>query len=1043
MPRDIGEYAKDKRCLFEGIEAGLGRYERLKKIIGYAATIGAISLFIWCAYHIVFPTHDSIKAVQGHADLSQWDFRQREIVFLNGEWELFPQGLFQPAELAVQAADFIQVPGHWNQRSARDVQPLRGNATYRLTVKLADSQSQAPLALKIQNVWMAHRLFINGVMVKEMGLPAESREEYKAGNIPYVIPLEPAEELELVLQISNQIYYTGGVAHPIQLGYREAIEFNSMLSVGSDMTLFFIFILFGLYHLHMYQMRNKESTYLFSGLCLIAVSLFFLTSGEKLLLRLAEEVPFEAAHKLQSFSLPVSMAILSLFIRSLEPGLVKPKLLGVLLAPIIAYLGFVIVTPYHFYTWAEPYFIVYPAMLLFFLAIRFSYLLVKKRVRQLPPNEAFWVTAGMVFIGVTVSGGMLYYVGQLDTKLLSGVSLLGFLLSLNIFLARRFTNNMDEVQALSGELQKANQIKDEFLARTSHELKTPLHGLINISAHLLKEGEDNLTQGQRENLFIIRDTSRKLSLLVNDLVDVIKLQYEDLQMKLTTVDLYVIVHTVFQLLSFNLQGKQVQLINRVRPMTFVKADENRLTQILYNISSNAVKYTEKGEVAVRTEEVAGNVIVTMTDTGRGISREQWERVFEEFYRGPSSAHDFYEGMGLGLYISRRLVRNMQGDLWISDSMVNKGTTLSLRLPKSEYSGNGSAVKPGAAGWTYAKPARTAAPGDLGRKTILLVDDEPTNIQVLSLMLEEEYRTLAAYGGEEALRLLQQEKVHLVIADVMMPGMSGIQLTQKIRKAYSMIQLPIIIATVRDSDRDIELAYQTGANDYITKPFTAKEIHARARILLQLAETMETALQHEIAFLQAQIKPHFIYNALSNVIALCYEDGEKAARILSLLSRYLRYIFQADQSRQMLELQQELDIIKAYVEIEKLRFGGRLCYQTDIDPNVSNIMIPALLIQPLVENAIRHGLFNKEGEGTVTLTISEEAELVRIVVEDDGIGMEQELVNRMLREKAGRGVGIPNIQRRIAAFPQASFHIHSQLEKGTRCVLRFSKELLKT
>lgn len=1020
----------------------MGRYKALKRVMGIIMIIGIIAFSLFISYHIVRPNHESIKAVKGHVDLSHSDFQKEGIAFLNGEWEFYPQKLLKPAELAAEKADFIKVPGHWNKENSAQ-QPVRGSATYRLTIKLPEHQE--PLALRIQNIWMAHRLYVNGTLVKEMGVPAENAESYEPGNTPYTILLEPTEKLELVLQISNYIYYTGGVTHPILLGEREAIERYSMSSFGNDMVGFFLFMLFGIYHLHMYQMRDKESTYLYSGLFLISVSIYILTSGEKLLLRLVEGVPFEPAHKLQDFSLFASMAILVLFVQSLESHLVKKKTLVLGLAPIIGFLGLVVLTPYHFYTWIKLYFLIYSNLLLFLSALRLIYLSIKRKGHQLPLNEAFWVMASIVFVGIAVFVGMLYYSARADTKLIYTLSLLGFLLSLNIFLARRFTNKINEVQALSEELKKANEIKDEFLARTSHELKTPLHGIINISAHLLKKGQDNLTPGQMENIALIQDTSNKLSLLVNDLIDVIKLRHEDLQVNLMTVDLHVMVQLVFQLLAFDLQGKEVALINRVKPLTFVEADENRLRQILYNLFSNAMKHTEKGEITAEAKEVYEHVVLTVADTGKGIPREQWEQVFEDFYSTPSNHQDFYAGMGLGLSISRRLAKKMNGNLWISNSIVGEGTTLSLRLPKGQFLVSSSALTEETVKRLYIERPAASVPNEAGLKRILLVDDEPTNIQVLSLVLEGSYQILTARGGEEALKLLLGEKVHLVITDMIMPVMSGIQLTQRIREIHSMIDLPIIIATVRNSDKEIELAYQTGVNDYITKPFTAEEIQSRVKILLQLTDTMERALQNEIAFLQAQIKPHFLYNALSNVIALCYEDGEKAAQTLFSFSRYLRYIFQADHAGQMLPLQQELDIIKAYVEIEKLRFGSRLHYEAHIDSKLlkEDIMIPVLLIQPLIENAIRHGLFNKEGVGKVSLTITEEAEFVHITVEDDGIGMEKDRVYQVLHGKEGKGVGIQNIQRRIVSFPRASFFIDSEPKKGTRCDLYLPKELLKS
>jgi sensor histidine kinase YesM len=397
-------------------------------------------------------------------------------------------------------------------------------------------------------------------------------------------------------------------------------------------------------------------------------------------------------------------------------------------------------------------------------------------------------------------------------------------------------------------------------------------------------------------------------------------------------------------------------------------------------------------------------------------------------------------MGLGLYISRQLARKMNGEVWISHSVVGEGTTLSVRLLEGKLQDANQAVEQGIVKRENLNKHSPLPVAKQHWKKLLLVDDEPTNIRVLSLMLEEEFELFTAYQGGEALKLLQNHRMDLVIADMMMPGMSGIELTERIRKTHSVIDLPIIIATVRDSDKDIELAYQAGANDYITKPFTAEAIQSRVKNLLQLTDAVETALQNEIAFLQAQIKPHFIYNALSNIIALCYEDGERAAELLSLLSRYLRHIFQADQSRHMLPLQQELDIIKAYVEIEKLRFGDRLRYETYIDPVMMEeaVMVPALLIQPLIENAIRHGIFDKIGPGTVSLVITEGEDFIRIVVEDDGIGMSEDQVYRLMHREDGKGVGIKNIRKRVESFPKASFSMDSELEKGTKCMLFLPK-----
>ncbi len=713
----------------------------------------------------------------------------------------------------------------------------------------------------------------------------------------------------------------------------------------------------------------------------------------------------------------------------------KRKTLGIFLLPVLIYMGMIFFVPYHLLTFFKDTIAYYGDAFMFYYIVHFVYIILYKKKRSLAANEAIYMTLCIIFVGITIFNHLLYYSGYANGNLISKLSMLGFLLCMNLFLARRFTNKLNEVQALSSELVKANEIKDEFLARTSHELQAPLHGIINISAHLLKKETSSLTAEQEENLSLIQDTSTKLSFLVNDLIDVTKLRHEDLQLKLIAVDLYVVTQVIFQLLTMELQGKDVKLVNRIRPGIFAKADENRLRQILYNIFSNAVKYTKKGEITAMAEEDDRHITLTVSDTGCGIPREQWEQIFIDFNHDILPDRQCKPGMGLGLYISRQLAREMKGDVWIADSVVGKGTCLSIRLPRGQLQDRNTAALPVSEKKIY-EPRHENPDINRNRKQILLVDDEPINVKALSFILEGEYQVTVAYSGEEALLRLQNQKFHLLIADMMMPGMSGLELARRIRQSYSLIELPIVIAAARGGEKEIELVYQNGANDYITKPFAEEEIKWRVRTLLNLTDTMERALENESAFLQAQIKPHFIYNALSNIIALCYEDGERAAELLSLLSRYLRHIFQRDQSQRTIFLQQELDIINTYVEIERLRFGGRLHFETYIDPAVqeSKIRIPALLIQPLVENAIRHGLFNKQGDGTVSLDITEGEGFIRIVVADDGVGMSDDEVYHILNEKNGKGVGIKNIQQRIASLPKATFLIDSELENGTRCIL---------
>ena len=201
--------------------------------------------------------------------------------------------------------------------------------------------------------------------------------------------------------------------------------------------------------------------------------------------------------------------------------------------------------------------------------------------------------------------------------------------------------------------------------------------------------------------------------------------------------------------------------------------------------------------------------------------------------------------------------------------------------------------------------------------------------------------------------------------------------------------------------------------------------------LQMKHAMTIAQENEMAFLQAQIKPHFLYNALSTIISICYKDGERAAYYLSMLSSYLRYIFQYGNKEHDTFLQEELEVIEAYVQLEKARFGEKYSYscniENSIDPN--QVTIPRLLIQPLIENAIRHGLFEKEGSGHVQLSISKKGQSLYIEVVDDGVGMSENQCKKIMNGST-TGIGFMNVLRRVRDISNGTLTIDSNEGEGT-------------
>lgn len=406
--------------------------------------------------------------------------------------------------------------------------------------------------------------------------------------------------------------------------------------------------------------------------------------------------------------------------------------------------------------------------------------------------------------------------------------------------------------------------------------------------------------------------------------------------------------------------------------------------------------------------------------------------------------------GLGLQISKLLSSHMGGDLYLKGSEPDQGSVFEVALPEAEETARRqlAEIRPSDGssddrdGMPGSLPDRPDARGekesdDSGKVKIMLVDDEASNIQVLQqLFPSDRYHTLIAYDGESALQLLRKHSdISLVLLDVMMPGLSGFEVCRRIRENYPMYKLPVLLLTVRNSSADIAAGLDAGANDFLVKPFDSRELSARATTLLQMKEAVRNAIQAESLFLQSQIKPHFIYNALSIMMSLCYKDGPRAGKLLGEFSNYLRLSFDLDPQMAMVSLRREISLVKSYAALEQARFGDRLRVEIDVDEALMEITLPALTLQPLVENAIRHGLMKRLAGGTVRLEAKMGRDELRLTIRDDGTGFPAaKLESVLLGRRADEGVGLINVHKRLLNEYGKGLQIESREGEGAQVTI---------
>jgi two-component system, sensor histidine kinase ChiS len=475
-------------------------------------------------------------------------------------------------------------------------------------------------------------------------------------------------------------------------------------------------------------------------------------------------------------------------------------------------------------------------------------------------------------------------------------------------------------------LKKADKLKDDFLANTSHELRTPLNGIIGLAESMIDGASGKLNPTANENLSLIVLSGRRLSSLVNDILDFSKIKNEELVIQAKPVGINEIAHVVTQFSKPQARNKNIELINEIKgDLPLAMGDENRLIQVLTNIVGNSVKFTSVGSVKISAtiekslENEFGFIKVAVTDTGIGIPEDKFLVIFEEFKQVDASTAREFGGTGLGLSITKKLVELHGGKVWV-ESVLGKGSVFYFTIPISPDQTLGekeniaeSVAKVRNSEQDDNNPDILMEPTFTGRReqiviskditNVLIVDDEPVNLQVLANILSlYDCEVRKAANGLEALQVIQDKFIpDIVLLDVMMPKMTGYEVCQKIRETYPAIELPVIILTAKNQSSDLVQGFEVGANDYLTKPVTKKELIARMKVHLQLSKINQS---------YARFVPHDFLTYLGKDNIMEVELGNQVRKEMTVLFSDIRSFTQLSES---MSPEENFNFINSYLK----------------------------------------------------------------------------------------------------------------------------------
>ncbi|MDT9722164.1 ATP-binding protein [Paenibacillus sp. ClWae2A] len=1008
--------------------------------------------WVWSQF---FPALDDHHAVNGVVDLRGVDLEQVPVMYLNGEWELYSNELLTRKDIVdrerTQAADVVQVPGDWKHAENRDQESSLGYATYRLRV-LTDPL-QVPVTFWFRNIRSSSEIELNGNIVGGMGKVSEDADTYEPRSTSYTATYEDegATEIELLIRVANyDSPYIGGIGKPVRFGSQVAVDYARWYSIGFQMAIFLVLLIHGMYACILFVFNPQERALLVAAILTLSVGIVVMVGHDNILM-LWLPINYTWGIKLRLICLLLQNACILLLFQRLTLIHTRTKILQLGIVTTIAYIAVILAAPIHvvyamvYYSFIDVFFLVSSLWFLYIVGV----MLFRKQADR-----------DMVFLLLTAGGiisNMLWSTSETSkdvTTVYYPIDIIFAITGFSAYWFKKYFRNAKENMKLNTELQKGDKIKDQFLANTSHELRTPLHGIINIAHNVVTREKNRLDERSLEDMELLITIGRRMSHLLGDLLDVVRLKEHRIVLRQGPLSIQSVVPGIIAMLQFMAERKPVRLHMEI-PESFplVMADEERLVQILYNLLHNALKHTEEGTISVSADIREGHALIHVTDTGIGMDEDTRMRIFLPYEQGSYGISDG-QGIGLGLNICKELVELHGGTLTVH-SELGKGSVFSFNLPLANESTHqaqsqlpliweqaAEMMEDAPNGFLLPRPdmgdAEALATAEMapllkeGKATILAVDDDPVNLDVLvSILSTEPYDITTAGSGQEAMELLGTRQWDLLITDVMMPNMSGYELTQKVREQFSMSELPVLLLTARSQPPDIYTGFASGANDYVTKPVDALELKYRIRALTMLNQSIQERLRMEAAYLQAQIQPHFLFNTLNSLMVLSDIDTEHMRKLGEAFSSYLRISFNYLNTGELVKLSYELELVEAYLFIEKTRFEDRLSVVLNVEPDLP-LLLPPLSIQPLIENAVRHGLLSRNVGGTVCLSITRHEGYTRIEVKDNGKGIEPEKVAELLHATLGGkgGIGIANTNRRLLQRYGQGLSIVSEPGEGT-------------
>lgn len=754
-------------------------------------------------------------------DLRGWNFETMGNVALNGEWRIDWKNWNLKEDSP--SHEFTVVPGHWSN-SSLEKYPT-GFARLSLTILVPENTK----TLYLQNgvTRNAFEVLVGEETIYKSGIIGESfAEEVPHLNIQTVaLPDSKDHEIKLSLKISCFHYHICGVATPYTLGTHSGISKSYLETIGRDIFVLTSLLTLAFFHFVLYIFWRDEKTHiLFAAVCFLA-SMRLLSIGEtRFIYNYLPLGAYEIMVRVNGISFVLLYLAFVLYVKEIynEERYKTIYRVNFVVASLLFF-----ALPLDLLTFSK--FLALHLLLSLFALFGLLYPIIHGVFLKVPGSRLFLfsVIATMCLFSLDI----LTEFAKKGTAYLAQYGFLVFGLSQALFIADRMIQNFKNKERLKQEKESAEakvSFKTNFLSTMSHEIRTPMNGVLGMT-QLLQQ--TNLSEEQKEYLNLIQFSGDNLLLLINDILDLSKLEAGQFELHSEPVPLQKFMKDCINLFKAQTDPNQlkIELEFLNPPPALLITDQRRFAQVLTNLISNAVKFTEKGAITVLVETITlkedmVRLKISVKDTGIGIPEDRMGVLFQPFSQVHSHLTEKKIGTGLGLAITKKLIEEMGGSISVQ-SVYGRGSNFTFQFTaqvgleslKSEQTSD-----------VATQNQKRNTDSSLAEKyplKILVADDDPISQKVSNLFLKKlGYTNLQADNGEKTLDMVRSESPDLLFVDIQMPDMDGITVAKCIRQSQTITKQPVIIAlTANVMEEEKHRCLSAGMDDFMTKPLLMRDL----------------------------------------------------------------------------------------------------------------------------------------------------------------------------------------------------------------------------